>query len=97
MLVDQLIRKRKDRAIAIVLGIKEREVDPILKSQPGGDKASRMMRKVILDQLNELADLACDVAMSGEGASFWFNDEIWEKRFQEMYDQAMGDANSSTE
>lgn len=92
MLVDQLIRKRKDRAIAIVLGIKEREVDPILKAQPGGDKASRMLRKVILDQFNELADLACDVATSGEGAKFWFNDELWEQRFQEMYQKAMGDA-----
>lgn len=98
MLATELIRKRKDRAIAIVLGIKEREVDPLLGKDEKSQRAKRMMRKVILDQFNDLADLACDVASSGEASHTYFNDELWEARlkatvqqFEELYRSLMQD------
>ena len=84
---EQLIKKRKDRAIGIVLRVKEREIDPILDELPNGDRLSARLRKVILDQFNELAELACDVASSGEAGTFWFNDEVWEKRFEAIFDE----------
>lgn len=82
----ELIKKRKDRAIGIVLRVKEREIDPILDELPNGDRLSARLRKVILDQFNEFAELACDVASSGEAKNFWFNDELWEKRFEAIFE-----------
>lgn len=84
MRADELIRKRRDRSIAIIMNIKEREVDKILKAAPGGIEASRRLRKVILDQMNEFCDLATDVALSGEAGEFWFNDELWNQRLGEI-------------
>lgn len=85
MLADELLRRRKDRAIAIALKVKERDVDPILLKQPGGERASRMLRKVILDVINDFYADALDVAKSGEAANFWFNDEVWERRFMALF------------
>ena len=54
-----LISKRKDRAIAIILGVKERECDESLS-----DAQSFALRKVILDQINDLYDFVLDVALN---------------------------------
>jgi hypothetical protein len=58
--IERLVARRRDRAIAIVLALKERECDAYLP-----EEASRKLRKVILDQFNELAALVGDVADSG--------------------------------
>lgn len=51
------LQRRRDRAIAIVLGIKEREVDSYLPPQ-----VSAKLRKVILDQFNDFYEVARDLA-----------------------------------
>lgn len=54
--VNSLIEKRKNRAIAIILSMKDRECDPYLS-----DDAQYKMRKVILDQINELFEYTTDI------------------------------------
>jgi hypothetical protein len=54
--------KRRDRAIATLLGFKERECDEFLP-----DDVSQKLRKEILDQINELCDIAFDLLGSAGG------------------------------
>lgn len=85
MRADEILKKRRDRAIAIVLSVKEREVDAILTDIPGGRAASKAMRKVVLDQINDFCDLALDVAGSSDVATFEFNPEIWLRKINEIH------------
>jgi hypothetical protein len=85
MRADEILKKRRDRAIAIVLSIKEREVDPVLGNTDAGRHASRILRKVVLDQLNDFCDLALDVAGSGEAQTFEFNPEVWLRKINEIH------------
>jgi hypothetical protein len=82
MRAEDILKKRRDRTIAIVLGIKEREVDPLLSGQRGGEQASRALRKVILDQINDFYDIALDVASSSGADDYEFNPEVWSKRIE---------------
>lgn len=84
MLAEEILKKRRDRAIAIMLTVKDRDIDPLLRQVQGGDRASKALRKVILDQINDFYDMALDVAMSGEAAGFEFNVETWERRFDRL-------------
>ena len=63
--------KRRDRAIATILGYKEKEVDEFLP-----DSISFGLRKIILDQINEICDLAFDLMASD---SVIFNEEFVSK------------------
>ena len=78
MRADDILKRRRDRAIAIILSVKEREVDPHLKNA----QASRALRKVILDQLNDFYALAVDVAASADADTFEFNPEVWLPRIE---------------
>lgn len=91
MLAEELIEKRKNRAIAIVMKVKEREVDPLLTGA-AGEAAKRALRKAIIDMFNDLGDMAKDVAMSGEAAKTWFNDEVWEERLTAAVKAGVGQA-----
>lgn len=86
MRATDILHKRRDRAIAIILKIKEREIDPLLAHTPGGIEASRQMRKVVLDQLNDFCDMALDVASSGEADRFEFNAAVWEHKINAIHD-----------
>lgn len=86
MRAEDILRKRRDRTIAIILGVKERELDPLLMQEPGGSRASAMMRKVVLDQINDFYDLALDVTSSGEASTFEFNPDIWVPRIEGRLD-----------
>jgi hypothetical protein len=55
------LNRRKDRSIAIILGQKERDCDQYLPND-----VSIRMRKVILDQINDLHDFAVDMLRSSE-------------------------------
>lgn len=57
---ERLLARRRDRAIAIILSVKERECDAYLP-----EDASKRLRKVILDQFNDFASLLGDIADSG--------------------------------
>lgn len=76
--------KRRDRAIATLLGFKERECDPYLP-----DDVSQKLRKEILDQINELCDIAFDLlsAAGGPGANQLYLDKI-----DEIYDKLVAEA-----
>lgn len=56
----ELLARRRDRAIAIVLGVKERECDEFLTPE-----ASRKLRKVVLDQFNDLFGFCADLLETG--------------------------------
>lgn len=90
MRVYEILAKRRDRAIAIILKVKEREIDPLLLTQPGGAEASRLLRKVILDQLNDFHDMAADVASSGEADGFEFNPAVWERKLDAIFKAVNG-------
>jgi hypothetical protein len=77
--VTLLLRKRRDRAIAIVLGLKEREVDQYLPPQ-----VSTRLRKVVLDQLNELYDCCLDMMGASEGT--WIVNELYQQKLNEVAD-----------
>jgi hypothetical protein len=90
---DDILKKRRDRSIAIILGVKEREIDPLLDQEPGGRRASTLLRKVVLDQINDFCDLALDVANSGEAPKFEFNPDIWMRRIDGRLDELQGAVN----
>lgn len=68
--------KRRDRAIATILGFKERECDEYLP-----DAVAARLRKEILDQVNELIDTAFDLLGSGVGIN-----QIYLDRIDEIHD-----------
>ncbi len=72
--LENVLRRRRDRAIAIVLGIKERKCDPHLPEQ-----AQRELRKVILDQFNDLHSLMMDIADSLDSGGVTLNELYLEK------------------
>ena len=63
-----LIAKRKDRAIAIILSVKEDQCDQYLT-----DEASHALRKVVLDQINSLYDLVLDIVNSLDSGAVEIN------------------------
>lgn len=54
-----IVKRRSNRAIATILGVKDRDCDPYLSSG-----SSEKLRKTVMDQVNELADLAVDCIRS---------------------------------
>lgn len=80
-----ILAKRRDRAIAIVLGVKERECDRHLPAE-----ASHKLRKVVLDQFNELHDLAIDLIKSLDTNGIVLN-EIYLQKLDEIHDAVMAD------
>lgn len=69
----EFLGRRRDRAIAELLGFKEREVDYYLP-----DDVAARLRKEILDQVNDLTHTAFDLLGSG------FNQEFLD-RIDEIY------------
>lgn len=69
-----ILAKRRDRAIAIMLGVKEREADSYLPPE-----VSARLRKVILDQVNELTDLMVDLAASFDTGTVVLNEHYLTK------------------
>lgn len=70
----QFLGKRRDRAVAILMSFKEREVDQYLPRD-----VSVRLRKEILDQVNDLVNTAFDLMGSG------MNQEYLD-RIEKIYD-----------
>ena len=85
MRADEILKKRRDRAIAIILSVKERQVDSHLAGSEAGRAASHALRKVVLDQLNDFCDMALDVASSSDLETFEFNPEIWTGKINDIH------------
>lgn len=81
--ITDLIDRRRDRAIAAILGVKEREADPFLSPE-----ASRKLRKVVLDQLNDLTSLFGDLvgALSSTQADGVVLNEFYLEKITEIHD-----------
>lgn len=92
VLADVLARRR-DRAIAAILGVKEREADPHLPPQ-----AAAKLRKVVLDQVNDYHAMVMDVfaslAGAQEEAGVVFN-ELWLEKLLEIHGAVVGNGNGS--
>ncbi len=58
-----ILERRRNKAIAIVLGVKEREIDHLLPKH-----LQDKMRKVVLDQFNDLHEVFLDVMRSVDDA-----------------------------
>lgn len=84
-----IVARRRDRAIAAVLGVKEREVDPLVP-----DQVARRLRKVVLDQFNDYTSLVMDVLTSltegqADGSTVILN-EHWLVKIAEIHDAVTG-------
>ena len=80
----EMLGKRRDRAISIILGVKERECDPYLTREQ-----SQKLRKVVLDQVNDLVDFALDVCHSLDTGEVVLNDVYLEK-LDKLYEVVVG-------
>lgn len=78
-----MLAKRRDRSISIVLGTKERECDRFLPKD-----AQQKLRKVILDQMNDLAAFAVDVCDSLDTGEVVLN-ETYLQKLDDVHDVVM--------
>lgn len=60
---DEMVRRRRDRAIARMMRYKEADLDRLLPPAVRGQ-----LRKVILDEINDFADFVLDLVRSYEEA-----------------------------
>lgn len=72
--VKEMLSKRKDRAIATILSYKDLEVDPHIPQE-----IRVQLRKVVLDQLNDLYDFSLDLIRSVESGEVTINEEYVER------------------
>lgn len=80
VILNEMLGRRRDRAISIILNVKERECD---KSLPR--EASQRLRKVILDQVNELIDFSMDICNSLDTGEVVLN-EVYLQKLDTVYD-----------
>lgn len=80
--VREMLGKRKDRTIAIILSFKEENYDQFVP-----EDVARNFRKVILDQLNDLYDFSLDLVQSGSSVTI---NEEYVQRLDEALRRAEG-------
>lgn len=78
----RLIEKRARRAIATILGFKDREMDL-------PDDVNDQFRKVVMDQVNELSHLAVDCLNSVSDAKA--TNQFYVEVLQEIRDELFGE------
>lgn len=83
-----LIHRRRDRAIAAILGVKERDADCYLPPE-----VARRLRKTVLDQINGLTETFEDL-MDTMGSEDDDHDvvvnEVWLNQIAEMHRALVG-------
>lgn len=72
--LEAMLKKRRDRSMATILGIKERECDPHLP-----DRAKQLLRKVVLDQFNDFYEVVLDVVGSLDTGEVTLNEHYLQK------------------
>lgn len=77
--LQDLLRKRMDRAIATVLSAKEQGVDQHLDGSPASSDASRRLRKEVLDQFNSFYEVCLDVMGSLDTGEVVLNEHFLKK------------------
>lgn len=79
----QLMNRRRDRAIAIILGLKEKDIDEYLPKD-----IQVKFRKLILDQVNDLTSFALDLIRSLDDPNIVPNEVYWD-RLEEKIDKVL--------
>jgi hypothetical protein len=79
-----LLERRMKKAIAIVLGVKEREVDGFLPRD-----VSDKLRKVVLDQFNEYHEMVLDVVRSLDNGTVVLNEHYLEL-IEQLHSRVVG-------
>lgn len=82
-MVGDMLAKRRDRAIATILRVKESECDKFL---PG--EARRLMRKAVLDELNDFCEMALDLMSSYDSGAVM--NELWLQKINELHSHFLG-------
>lgn len=80
-----ILDRRKNKAIAIVLGVKEREIDSRLPRE-----LQDKLRKVVLDQFNEYHEIALDVLRSFDTGEVALNEHYLDL-ITELHSAVVGD------
>lgn len=85
--VQDVLAKRRQRVLAIILGVKERECDAYLPPE-----ASAKLRKVILDQINEYHDLMLDLTQAPKvsGESGILLNAFYLQKIDELHEAVVG-------
>lgn len=83
--VASILERRKNKAIAVVLGYKEREVDEFLPRD-----VQEKLRKVILDQINDFHGLCMDIYQSLDSGEVTLN-EYWLELLQDIHGAIVND------
>lgn len=78
--LNDVLARRRDRVIAILLSFKERECDQYLPRD-----VQVRFRKIVLDQLNEFADLSADMMRSLDNGEQTLN-ELYFDRLEQKVD-----------
>ena len=78
--LERLLNKRKDRAIATILGVKEREIDFRIDAE-----SARLLRKCILDQINGYHETVIEIVDSLDNGEVALN-EVYLDRIDEIFD-----------
>lgn len=77
-MVGDMLAKRRDRAIATILRVKETDCDKFLPVE-----AQRRLRKVVLDEVNDFFALCTDLMLSMEGNGIM--NELYLKKIEAMH------------
>jgi hypothetical protein len=72
--LSDMLARRRDRAISVILNMKEKECDSYLPRD-----SSQRLRKVVLDQMNELVDFAMDLCNSLDTGEVVLNEDYLKK------------------
>ncbi len=81
--VQEILYRRKQRCIATILGVKERELDKSLSAE-----TQAKLRKVILDEINDFHDIALDLLNSVDGGNVVVN-QLWLDKLDELYNHVV--------
>lgn len=73
---NEFLRRRKDRACAIILSVVDRELDRNTKER---------VRKVVLDQINDFYNASLDVMQSMDSGTVVVN-EVWLEKIDALYE-----------
>lgn len=77
--INDILGRRRDRTIAALLGVKEREADPHLPLE-----VRTALRKVILDQINDYHSFVVDVLRSLDTGEIIVN-ELYLQKMDELH------------
>lgn len=81
--VSDMIAKRRDRAIATILRVKETECDQFLPVD-----ASKRLRKVVLDEMNDFHVMVTDLFSSFDNGVVM--NDLWLQKIEELHSHLLG-------